>query len=424
MELVDMKTHLGLFIGICVFWCLSLPVMAQRADTIQSDSSVVMSFRIFYPVNETDIHENYMDNAEQLYRIRTYLEKSPQIDSITIYSYASPEGSYALNKRLARERGQTAKQYLLNQIPAKRHLSDSLIVIDPTAENWQGLRDMVYYRYQHDDKDEVLAILDRTDITDERRKVLLKRLNRGKSWMYILREIMPHLRYATWISVWKRIKADRIVKPERSLKVDAPVMEMPVLEPVPFQIFPPEIKDTFLIAVKSNLLYDAVTALNVEVEVPLGKRWSVMVEDVFPWWERGNKYCLQLWEMGVEGRYWFKDKKYHSQKLKGHFAGAYVMSGKYDFQWDYDWCYQGEFWSVGLTYGYSKRISRLFNLEFSASLGYLSTAYRHYYPSEGYEILLRDKYKAGRTGYLGPTKLKISLVMPLTFAFKKKGGRP
>ena len=58
-------------------------------------------------------------------------------------------------------------------------------------------------------------------------------------------------------------------------------------------------------ALKTNLLYDAVTALNIEFEVPIGKQWSVAVENLFPWWEFNNKYCFQLWEMGAEGRYWF-----------------------------------------------------------------------------------------------------------------------
>ena len=43
-----------------------------------------------------------------------------------------------------------------------------------------------------------------------------------------------------------------------------------------------------LLAVKSNLLFDLASALNVELEVPMGKRWSVAGEWMFPWW-RSNK---------------------------------------------------------------------------------------------------------------------------------------
>ena len=108
-----MKAHIGLFVYLFLLLCLPLTSIAKLPGTIHSDSSVVMRFRIFYPVNETKLHEDYMDNANQLHRILKHLEKSPQIDSITIYSYASPEGPYALNKRLAAERGKTAKEYLL-----------------------------------------------------------------------------------------------------------------------------------------------------------------------------------------------------------------------------------------------------------------------------------------------------------------------
>ena len=404
-----------------IFICLISIALGGNAQTT-SDSSVVMRFRIFYPVNKTELYEDYMDNANTLHRFQKYLEKSPQIDSITIYSYASPEGSYQLNKRLATERGKTAKQYLLKHLPADRHLPDSLFIIDPTAENWQGLRDLVFYQYQHEGKDEILAILDRTDINDERRKVLLKRLHGGKSWQYIIKELMPQLRYATWVSVWQRIEVDKVLEEPVRLAMDRPYMPMPELELVPFPMPEVEVKDTFMVAVKSNLLYDLATALNVEVEVPIGNHWSVMVEDVFPWWETGNKYSFQLWEMGAEGRYWFSNNAYHSQKLKGHFAGIYGMSGKYDFQYDTDLCYQGEFWSAGITYGYSKRISKLFNLEFSASVGFLSSAYRHYFPSDGYEVLYRDE-EEGRVSYWGPTKLKVSLVMPINFTKKKGGNR-
>ena len=408
---------------LIVFICLIGIALGGNAQIVSDTSSVEMRFRIFYPVNQTTIHENYMDNANSLYRIRKYLEKSPKIDRITIYSYASPEGSYYLNKRLAEERGKTAKKYLLSCIPSERHLPDSLIVLDPTAENWADLRNLVYYQYALDDKDEVLAIIDRTDISDERKKTLLKRLNWGKSWLYILKELMPHLRYATWISVWQRIQVDKVTEEPVRLAMEKPVVEDLHFQPIPLPFPEVEVEDTkTILALKSNLLYDALSALNFEVEVPIGDRWSVMVEDVFPWWNNGNKWAIQMWEMGVEGRYWFK-RTDARDVLTGWFGGLYGMSAKYDFQWKRDVCYQGEYWSAGLSGGYAFPISTYFNLELSASLGYLSTAYRHYVPAQDYGELIRDPYKQGRKGYFGPTKLKVSLVFPITLTLsKKKGG--
>ncbi len=169
-------------------------------------------------------------------------------------------------------------------------------------------------------------------------------------------------------------------------------------------------------AVKSNVLYHAVTMFNVEVEVPVGKHISVLAEDVFPWWETGNKYCLQMWEMGLEGRYWFRPWNPRGKdKLRGWFAGLYGMSAKYDFQYDRDIDWQGEYWSTGLTGGYAMPLGRKKwgNLEFSLSAGYLNTQFRHYQPTDIYDKLIHDRPLDGKASYVGPTKAKISLVIPI-----------
>lgn len=52
-------------------------------------------------------------------------------------------------------------------------------------------------------------------------------------------------------------------------------------------------------------------------------------------------------------------------------------------------------------------------MEFSISAGYVRSDYRHYQPDEGYDHLFRDKYDVGTRSWFGPTKLKVSLVLPL-----------
>ena len=425
-----MKAHWLMILSILLSASLHAYANHQMdADNAQPDSSVVMRYRIFYPVNKTELHENYMDNANTLYRIQKYLEKSPKIDSITIYSYASPEGPYYLNKRLAAERGKTAKQYLKNHLPANRNLPDSLFILNPTAENWEGLRELVLYQYPLDDKEEVLKLLDRKDITDERRKVLLKRLNYGKAWVYILKNLMPQLRYATWISVWQRIKVDRIEPVAPRLCVEMPKIPIPE---IPYVM--PEIEDTkTVLAVKSNLLYDAVSWLNFSLEAPIGDRFSVLYYHQFPWWNWGesyNEYCMRFLSIGAEGRWWFKPMPHKAignsikrDRLVGHFLGVYAESGKYDFERKLDVCYQGEHWTAGLSYGYAMPIGKRLNLELSVSAGYASIAYRGYTPSENYEILWRDPEKVGRWHYFGLTKAQVSLVLPFIVKYKKGGGK-
>ena len=427
-----MNTKSTWLVSLLMMLCLPFVAMAQKTDTAQSDSSVVMRFRIFYPVNQTAIYEDYMDNAVQLHHIREYLKKSPKIDSITVYSYASPEGPYRLNKILASERGETAKRYLLSLIPDERQLPDSLIILDPTAENWKGLREMIYYQYPYDDKDEVLALLDRTDISDARRKVMLQRMNKGTPWVYILKEIMPKLRYATWISVWQRIEVDQVNIPEVDLKVPFPSMDMPVVPMVPMQL-PLEEDTKTILALKTNLLYDAVSWLNFSVEVPLGKRFSAVYNHQFPWWtwgEGNNEYCMRFLSIGAEARWWFKpmprektEKRIKRDKLMGHFLGVYVESGKWDFERKRDICYQGEHWSAGLSYGYAMPIGKRLNLELSASVGYASIPHRGFEPAQDYSELYHLREKDGTWNYIGPTKLQVSLVVPITVKVKKGGGR-
>ena len=68
------------------------------------------------------------------------------------------------------------------------------------------------------------------------------------------------------------------------------------------------------IAFKTNLLFDALTALNVELEVPVSKRVSITGEYTFPWWLMKSKQnCLEVIYGNVEDRYWIKPN-YDKQK--------------------------------------------------------------------------------------------------------------
>lgn len=404
------------------------------------DSTVVMRFQIHYPINSTEIVDDYMGNARLLPMIQEYFQKSPRIDSITIYSSSSPDGPFAFNQHLARERGQNAKKYLLSHMPAERHFPESIIKIDDTAENWEDLYKMINEQYPFLDLDDVLELLDRTDITSDQRKVLLKRLNGGKPWQYIKKEILPHLRYATWVAVWVKIEreSDLPQRPEPDYFTNVHTAPyLPVIDSLPTYDWP-EFEDTCVVeykqtktlfALKSNLLYDLATLLNFSVEVPIYKeKLSLLYYHQAPWWTWGkakNEYCLRFMSMGGEARWWFApklaeatEKRLRRDKFVGHFLGLYGESGKYDFEHKRYICYQGEFWSAGLSYGYAMPIGRRLNMEFSISAGYASIAYRGYTPSDDYEILWRDPEKTGRWIYIGPTKAQVSLVIPITAKLK------
>ncbi|MBR5576758.1 MAG: DUF3575 domain-containing protein [Bacteroidaceae bacterium] len=385
-------------------------------DSVNSDR-----YALYYYHDRIDLQEDYLDNAMQMARIRDMLLHSPHIDSIAIYAYSSPEGSPKWNNWLAVKRAEAAKTFILSNLSNDSILLPENIILHPMGENWEGLYEELYANYHLLNRDAVLRIM-KAKVSTETKKWRLQNLDGGYTYTWIIRNHMPRLRVATWICVYMQ-KPDFVApviqdyKPDMgSIRIDT--LPLPELLPLPSV----EKRKTTMFALKTNLLYDAVTALNAELEVPIGKRFSVMVEDVFPWWKagpNGNKYCLQMWTMSVEPRWWFY-RKGMSDRLQGHFIAPYVMSGKYDLQWNTSICYRGYGWSAGLTYGYSMPLCKWLNMEFSMSIGYLNASYQHYQPSADYEQLFKDPANAGRLTYIGPTKLKVSLVVPIKFNWRTR----
>lgn len=428
-----MKSYgiISYLICLCLWTVLPYSVTAQDNRVLAStDTSEVRQFRIYYPVNKTRLYPDYMSNPHNLRIIGEYLAESPRIDSIIIYSYASPEGPYEFNKRLSRERGLTAKRYLLSLVPLWRELPDSVFRLRPEAENWEGLREEIDLHYHEADRDEVLAILD-SNLPDAQKKTSLQRLNGRRPWQYILKHIMPKLRYATWISVWSPVTPlSELQEPSFDTAAGATTALSPV--DMPYE------ESRTIVALKTNLLYDLLMWANFSVEVPFsikGHQFSAQYQHQFPWWrwgENDNKYCNRFLSLGGEVRWWFSPE-YHAatarrkerDRLTGWYAGLYGMGGKWDFEWKRDICYQGEFWSAGLTVGYAMPIGRWANMEFSLAAGYAHIPYRSYTPTDDYSQLIRDPENHGTWHYVGPTRAEVSLVIPFTFTRKgiiKKGG--
>ena len=394
---------------------------ATESLTHDRDSSKIEQFILHYRVNETVLDAEYMNNKAQLHKIRHYFANSPRIDSVTIYSWASPEGGIKFNTYLSRERGQTAKRLLLSLSADSAKFNAGKIKLSPVAENWAGLEKLVEERYFRHDRDKVLKILRTKGISDETRKWRLQQLNEGYTWKILVRRYMPELRAATWICVWAEI-IDPM--PEvAAIVAKAMAEERPVVQEqaaaimLPTESRAPTEKTRF--ALKTNLLYDAGTGLNYAIEVPVGKQFSVQAQQHTPWWvTRDNRHCLQFLSVGPEFRWWFKqthsNDNIRGNNLLGHFIGAHVWSGDGDLQWDRFGCYQFTFWSAGLTYGFAIPVGKRFHMEFSLSGGYASIPYQHYIPTEDWEILIRDRNNAGTLHYWGPTKAEVSFVIPLT----------
>lgn len=359
---------------------------------------------VFYATSEDFIRPSYMGNDASMKEIIRIL-KAGNVKSMVLEGSASPEGPAKGNERLANDRVENLKNYILGMFPEMEG-KITMISRKNSPEDATNEEDFASMRYARilsmeveeeeapaqeaqdaQENTEVPGVSDQSQPTGNTEATEVETVDNNANQTIAETTEVPDT------------TAQKAQKEKRPLNT--------------------------VVALKTNLLFDAVTALNFEVEVPIGKRFSVMVEDVFPWWETGNKYCFQVWEMGVEGRFWFKPwKSIGTEKLRGLFVGPYVMSGKYDFQFDRSINYQGEFWSVGLTAGYSLPLGKKKwgNLEFSLSLGYLQSPYRHYLPTDDYAKLIHDPALDGTFYdiFLYPTKAKISLVVPLNFPTRKE----
>ncbi|MFR9503664.1 MAG: DUF3575 domain-containing protein [Rikenellaceae bacterium] len=178
-----------------------------------------------------------------------------------------------------------------------------------------------------------------------------------------------------------------------------------------------------LFAVKTNLLFNAVTALNVELEIPIGDRYSIAGEWIFPWWLSDSRQrCFELLCGTVEGRRWLGDRT-GVEQLTGWAVGLYAGCGYYDFEWD-GTGYQGEnVIAGGISAAYAHSIGENLRLEYSLGVGLLTTKYRKYKAQQCGDDWNLKLTERSTKHFFGPTRCRISLAWMLHRADKRGGKR-
>lgn len=405
-------------------------LLGSRRLTAHGDFRFTEEFTIYYRRNETGIDTSYLWNPSQMAELDRFMRKDIVVDTITVYAYASPEGHYGHNVWLSRRRAENARNYIVEEYG----LDPGKVLISQQEENWPGLRQAVRNFYDGDNRDDLLEILMEEGLSDKERKDGIIALDGGKTYSFLIDTLMPPLRSAIFSISWSRRSAFDLPAVRWGGESRAGMREQTeerLQESEPITEEPDTIAKRTIVALKTNVLYDAATALNYQVEVPIGKNFSVVWEHYFPWWatKKELKYCLQYLTLGGEARWWFAPKprpetsnRVLRDVLVGHYIGAYGLWGKADLQWqDKFGMYQcSPIFSAGLTYGFVTPITKHLNLELSVSAGYARIPYQHYIPSEDWQILWRDREDAGITHYFGPTKITVTLSMPILINYKPR----
>lgn len=149
-----------------------------------------------YRVNATAIDASYMENTAELDKIRGTINKVKEdpnvsITAISIHGYASPEGSYANNERLARERMQS----LLDYVKGLHRFEGVRFDVSSTPEDWEGFRRRVSESsLAH--RDGILELIDGEGTPDEKEHRI--RATYPDDYRTLLTAIYPLLRHADY----------------------------------------------------------------------------------------------------------------------------------------------------------------------------------------------------------------------------------
>jgi outer membrane protein OmpA-like peptidoglycan-associated protein len=358
---------------------------------------------ITFRAGSTAVEAGFMDNANALGKINRSLTDSATIarlDHISVTAASSPDGTTAGNERLALQRALTTKGYLEKRYP---HIAPEKVQAFSAGEEWSGLQKLIAEDGNVPEGAEVLALLD-TISPEANIRDSIKVIADGRTWRYIAANLLPNLRGAAAItlhfadpSAQQRNDTLRVNAPTgvtmagsgvQRVEFQEPEPPAPVVEPIP-EPEPEPVLPKPLFAIKTNALMDVASVINIELEVPIGDRWSVAGEVMFPWWMTVNGT--------LEARRWFGDRSSRSL-LTGWFAGAYFGGGTYDIK-----RHSGDFLHAGFSGGYAHPLNQSGNMrmEYSLGVGYLWGT---------------DRTLPGTSEplkWFGPTRAKVSLVWML-----------
>ncbi len=162
------------------------------------------------------------------------------------------------------------------------------------------------------------------------------------------------------------------------------------------------------VAVRTNLLYDAMLLPTLGVEWRINEHVGIKLDGSLSGWGGSTGKVQKMWLVNPEVRwYLLHDKRFY--------VGASGTYGEYNI-YKYalgsilskdDTGYQGKLWNAGLTVGYQLPLSRRFTVDFNLGLGYTRSEYDSFTMTDGVRAYKeRDRSK----NLWGPTQVGISLV--------------
>ena len=415
------------------------------AASIQDSLRTTIYFRPGYSLLELSYRDNAANMKALTQGIQT-IKGNPcvQLQHIRILSAASPEGNSALNKRVAKRRGERLRDYLKETLV----LPDSIFTVSSAGEDWQGLAALIA-KEKTPWRNKALQIIRHTPewvtrngkVVDGRKRQL-QNLDGGKAWKYMLDNHFYTLRTGAVVVCEVKTLAAESTPSAAEARLEQARQEQARLESasqqsasqspssppfpaIPSQVHPssesqaPPVASYF--ALKSNLLYDALLVPNLSLEASIGSGWTLGAGGMLAWWSKDAKHRYwRIYGGDLEIRKYFGTLS-KSKPLQGHHLGIYGDFLTYDFEFGAKGYQSKATYAAGIKYGYSHPIANRLNLDFALGIGYLHSNYKTYVPRDGCYVYQETKKRK----WLGPTQAEISLVWLLGKGNtnKKKGGK-
>lgn len=173
-----------------------LAFIQPKAETVKT-RSLSGKANVEFEVNKTRLLDNFRSNGVELAKIRAgidsvRLDADVTINEIVIKGFASPEGSYVNNDRLALGRTQAVADY----VEALYAMPKGTVREDHEAEDWSGLREWVE-TCDLPHRDGILAIIDDTALAPDARDNKIKKTYPAE-YQTLLKEVYPSLRHTDY----------------------------------------------------------------------------------------------------------------------------------------------------------------------------------------------------------------------------------
>lgn len=397
-------------LSLLLFLAGTIPAFAQSEKD---------SVKVHFRVSDTHIDPAFNGNGATLDSIFRKLtsdslsEPSRRLISVKVTGAASPEGSVEFNRMLSEKRADA----IFEQFRTRGLLPDSVASFEFIGRDWVGLQSQAEADSNIPYRKEVITLLNRINSKNPPAHPVaeLKAIHEGVPYSYLLSNLFPDLR-ASRLTV----EYERIFPPIRipDLPIESPTSSIYVTGDVlPLPVALGEVKQCrpFYMALKTNMLYDALLLPNIGAEFYVGKNISLTADWMYGWWDRDRThYYWRAYGGNLGARWWF-GKAAHEKPLTGHHLGLFAGVVTYDFELGKGGIMggipRGTLWDrcnfiSGLEYGYSLPVTRRLNIDFSIALGYMGGRYLKYEPKYGFYIW----QSTHRLHWFGPTKAEISLV--------------